>query len=1065
VTPSDGSARSVDPELLLSDQRWLVALARSLVGDADAEDVVQEARLLAWLHAPTDPARAGGWLRRITRNVALHVRRREARRAAREPAGASPESQPPTDELVARVQMQRAVADAVLALAEPYRSAVLLRFFDRLPPREIAARLDLPVETVRTRLKRALEQLRARLDREYGARDAWAALLLPWTMVATTTTKVGVKVVVAALLIGSAGVATWEGVRRASMRASEGGAQVEAASAAGRSAVARDGDSRANDRPDAGADRAARSEDSSPGGRPRTLGFDHVRLAARVVDESTHTPIAGARMAVTYRIARGRSVAAGVTSDADGRIVLDFGPTETDNVDFVLSHSDHARLEKHETLEATASPEPRERRAEHDFGELALERGSVLSGRVVRMPDRSPVADAKLFVLRSGFGSFFWISEAEPQGSTGPNGSFELPERFAARIESPIVYAVAPCGVGWISPPIVKGRDRIADLEIEVEVPARLDVLVVDESDRPLSGASVFALPRFPPLGPSSYRAYRSEAPRLQAGEWSELFSATTGPDGRASLINLPEGRSDELLHRGGGNPRTYTIFARALTGRRRTAVANLRLEHGQRTEVKLVARPLVPRTIRGRVSDDRGQPIADARIELEGDSSATTDEAGLYELPSFIADRDWLGFKIAAEGLGSIEQEFLDSELGDRIVPIRGEDGALAREELVIDFTLPSLLAVKGRCIDASGNGVANVHVEFQQRDSRSSDSIRRMGGTDENGRFRIEGVMPGIGSLSVSPPRGFRSVASRFMNAGVPDVEVRLVTETPARARVIADVVEADTRQPADVAQAFLYPMDYGNSCPACSCAVGTAKAEGLHLGRWSISIGTLNGSRVHREFEVIDPDEEVRLHLETAPCASIDGHLARSDGQPIPPDRRPMVFVRAGTNFSDDGGHSVDLDGRTCTDVYGPCARVDADGSFRIEGITPRTPIRLYSREPESIGEAVVVLEPGEKRRIEIVTSPGAELSFRIAERMAAGRFRLEVAREDGRFGLLTQDDAVRDGEIWMKEFFAPGHLRWRVTHVSEEEEVPAPRTVEGDLEVVAGRPQVVDIRGLK
>jgi hypothetical protein len=257
----------------------------------------------------------------------------------------------------------------------------------------------------------------------------------------------------------------------------------------------------------------------------------------------------------------------------------------------------------------------------------------------------------------------------------------------------------------------------------------------------------------------------------------------------------------------------------------------------------------------------------------------------------------------------------------------------------------------------------------------------------------------------------------------------------------------------------------VDYGGSSPACACAVGSATAEGLHLGRWWISIRAADGRRAHREFEVTDPDEEVRLHLEVVPCASIDGHVVRSDGQPISVDRRPMIHLRAGTNFSNDGGYSTDVDGRTNTDVVGPCARVDPDGSFRIAGVLPGTPIRLHSFDPEAIGETVVVLEPGEKRRVEIVTKPGAEVRFRFTEPLASGRFRLEVAREDGRFGLVTQDDSIRAGEYWTKACFAPGHLRWRVTYVSEEEEIPRPRTVEGALEIVAGRPQVVDIRGLK
>src|SRR5262249_20820531 len=51
-----------------------------------------------------------------------------------------------------------------------------------LPPRAVARQLGIPVETVRTRLKRAMAQLRARLDRhEGGGRAAWCALLLPFT--------------------------------------------------------------------------------------------------------------------------------------------------------------------------------------------------------------------------------------------------------------------------------------------------------------------------------------------------------------------------------------------------------------------------------------------------------------------------------------------------------------------------------------------------------------------------------------------------------------------------------------------------------------------------------------------------------------------------------------------------------------------------------------------------------------------------------------------------------------------------------------------------------------------
>ena len=76
--------------------------------------------------------------------------------------------------------MQRALVDAVLALDEPYRSAVLLRYFEGLEPAEIARRRGVPAGTVRSHLSRGLAELRAALDRRHGGDTrTWCAALLP----------------------------------------------------------------------------------------------------------------------------------------------------------------------------------------------------------------------------------------------------------------------------------------------------------------------------------------------------------------------------------------------------------------------------------------------------------------------------------------------------------------------------------------------------------------------------------------------------------------------------------------------------------------------------------------------------------------------------------------------------------------------------------------------------------------------------------------------------------------------------------------------------------------------
>ncbi len=82
--------------------------------------------------------------------------------------------------MVARAEVHCELVEAVLHLSEPYRFTVLLRYFEDLPPRDIARRADVPVETVRVRLRRALRQLRGRLDRLHDDdRRAWSLALLP----------------------------------------------------------------------------------------------------------------------------------------------------------------------------------------------------------------------------------------------------------------------------------------------------------------------------------------------------------------------------------------------------------------------------------------------------------------------------------------------------------------------------------------------------------------------------------------------------------------------------------------------------------------------------------------------------------------------------------------------------------------------------------------------------------------------------------------------------------------------------------------------------------------------
>ncbi len=171
-----------DQHELLGNLTWARELAVRLVGEAFADDVLQETRLAA-LGSPQDLAesvRARPWLRVVLRRFALQRLRSESARKARERSVAKTEALPSPADLAARLEQQQLVSRMVSALREPFRSTLLLRYSEGLEPKQIALRLGIPAGTVRWRLKKAIDSLRAMLDDEHdGDRGSWAIALSP----------------------------------------------------------------------------------------------------------------------------------------------------------------------------------------------------------------------------------------------------------------------------------------------------------------------------------------------------------------------------------------------------------------------------------------------------------------------------------------------------------------------------------------------------------------------------------------------------------------------------------------------------------------------------------------------------------------------------------------------------------------------------------------------------------------------------------------------------------------------------------------------------------------------
>jgi RNA polymerase sigma factor (sigma-70 family) len=168
------------PTVDFADLAALRGLARSLVtGDADADDLVQDTAVAALEHPPAPDRPARPWLAAILRNRWRMDRRADARRRDREAAVAltADEVAAAADELVTRARTLERLAAALVALDEPFRTALILRYIDGHSAADIAALLGVPAGTVRWRLKTGRDRLRAALD-QAAPRRAWAGAIL-----------------------------------------------------------------------------------------------------------------------------------------------------------------------------------------------------------------------------------------------------------------------------------------------------------------------------------------------------------------------------------------------------------------------------------------------------------------------------------------------------------------------------------------------------------------------------------------------------------------------------------------------------------------------------------------------------------------------------------------------------------------------------------------------------------------------------------------------------------------------------------------------------------------------
>lgn len=1019
--------------MLQREFRWLQRMTRGLAGNdsAAADDLAQDTLLCALAQPAAVVRRPRAWLRTIAANLWARQRRRESRRRDVETT-ASPvvdATANAPDEIVARTQLLGVVVEELLALGEPYRTALLLRFQEGLPLNEAAARLGVPVETLRTRQKRGLAQLRQRLDQRHGSRAGWVTVLgpafagrLPLSAAAlpllAMTPKLVVSLAAAIVAVGVAAV-LWQG---------SDGAPVPNET---RDATAGPVAPSSGAMPDGGVPVPTREVVAAEDDNDPESSRVQLLVTGQVVDEESGRAIAGAT--ISWRrgtFADHDASAETVTSGEDGTFSLPSTARDAARQELVVHSTDHALfVQRLGTVpESAAADQP----PVLDVGTIELPPGTGVHGEVVDARGQ-PVAGAELLLCVDPIWTThgqrrMQLPRAFPQGRTDGAGRFTLPNRVCDRgpTYQPLLIARGNGGLGWAQLEVRRSRHESRDNRVALLPNARLLVRVIDERGQPLAGARVVAEPRFPPIG------QRADFP-LRLGPLESLFARVTGVGGDATfdLPLPPDVEAPAYALR-------VTAADRADLLEREVALA---VERATTVTLTLTTSRTV--TVRGRVVDDGGQAIAGAQVAVSGVEPVLvrTDTRGEYEATT-VVDGVSVGIRATAAGHTAVDDRFaVDS----------------GSSELRRDFTLEAALPLHGVVVDQHGEPVAGAVVHV-------ANHLYGHVKTDDAGRFEVAGVPAArAASIHVHPPDGSNAYVGSVRHAARPDVSpLRLTLERLASGRCRLDVeLVGASGERLEIQRLQLLHLERadGLSHPATP-TLGAIAATGLRAGRWRLDVRAVTGPSLVAEFAIAPGQERCQLRLAQAQGVGLDVVFVLPEAAQLPdgvtlPESVTVRF--AGT---------------------GQSARLQlADGSSRRRvKVDPRerAAVRVIDVDP---GRALVVAAEADGWVARRHVAPGAvdggevrlELTRTAAVRFASTApwpfdgFVLQFRHGNEPWGERMQFSGIQGATDLVRWPLPTGATEWQLTEpTSGADNAREPRVHRGTVDLQAGETAPIVIR---
>jgi len=849
---------------LFRHAEFLQRLARGLLRDEQAaEDVAQDAFVLALERPPQAQGSLSAWLARVVRNLAHNRRTSEQRRAVREELAARVEHDD-TDQLaVERLELQRAVAELVLRLDEAKRTALYLRYYEGLEPLAIGARLGVPVKTVKTRLARALAELRAALDRRArGDRDAWVSALLPLAAQGgePATAVLGgwlmKKTVVAVVLVLAAGV-LWQRGREERPEPSTVASAARAPTALAEPPV--EAEPRVTSAPAVAA----------PARAPAASGpATSATLVVQVVRQGTSEPLPGIGLVLHEAGAAWRFEPTGAArggpgslqTDADGRVEFQV-TTGTSyrlraNPPGAARAGDADKGSWNEPVEPLAPLERRERVVALPAGFELVWCGQILDGE-----SQLPLAGARVErVLRDPFTLHTGEATTRSAGDGRVRLLFAEWESCYARVE------LEGYAAGFVR--LEKGHEQPATaLPVRLLRAAALELTVTDPAGSPRAGVDVCAS--------------IVEMELVQGGTGSaslladQTFVGRTDPRGVCVLGGLP---AQEAL----------TLELREGEQALRREERFLRLEPGERRALHWTVGG--PCRLDGQIVEVDGRPAADVLLwvvpengmqSLQGHEQdialeARSDAQGRFTLE--LAAGAWL--------VGPApESEVRASDIapvGTSLVIVPGQESAEVR------LTCWRGLYLRGRVLGPDGETISAGYVTAQGEGGFADDNFRQ-------GEFAV-GPLPGgpfVVRASVPGASGLAPSAGARFEAGTEGIELVLRRAASLSVRVL------DARGSA-VPDAMVWvlaaPGSEGSGGGTFTQGDGTASFPGLVPETYALSASSPAGEFALEPALALAAGEARDVELVLAPAARL-----RIEILPLPEPRMHVEILQHGMPVS--------------------------------------------------------------------------------------------------------------------------------------------------------------------